>query len=107
MDGVEIVFTAENYITILKIYISKKSSFEKIEFCKLVDITQTNTITYNRIVDILEHYGIGKKVCSISNLKGVRIIIDRKELENFILKTKYYKLNDKFMHTCMFGCITP
>jgi hypothetical protein len=100
------VITAENFYMILEIYNSKKVQFSREEFCELLYIAQTNTITYKKIIKILSDEDIltyKDRVYHNSRLH----IVDRKKLEKFILKNLFYKKVDMFMHNCMWGAITP
>jgi len=107
MEGEKEMVTAENYFRIMNIYNTKKSQFERADFCDEIGVTMTNSFTYKKIIDILTFFDCILLKPSLENRKSYKIIIDLKKLEKLLLSLNYYKKTDEFIHKCMWGSITP
>ncbi len=95
--------SGNDYKMILRLYNSKLKRINRLKFCEIIGISHTNSVSYKRIIHLLENivfvknYNIG---CEI------RIEIDRDKLEEFWRNTDFYKLTDDGIHKSTFGAIT-
>ncbi|MBU1027939.1 MAG: hypothetical protein KKF48_02740 [Nanoarchaeota archaeon] len=98
------MITKEQYFWLLEVYNFQIKSFSRSSFCEIIHISNTNSKSYNQIINLLKD----NKIISIG--KGysnqIRIYVDKNKLEKFIRKTEYYKKNDDFIHKSTFGAIT-
>ena len=107
MEEEKEMMTSDNYFRILDIYNTKKTQFERVNFCEDIGVTTTNSITYKKIIDILVNADCILLKPSLENCKSYKIIINLKKLEKFILNSEYYKKTDEFIHKCMWWSVTP
>ena len=96
--------TKEQYFWLVSLYNSKKKEFSRKEFCKTINISDTNSKSYNQIIYILKENFIVSIADGFSN--QIKINLNRDKLERFIRKTCYYKSTDDFIHKSTFGAIT-
>jgi hypothetical protein len=98
--------TKEQYFMILGLYnklgnplFKRTKIISREEFCNYLNISKTNSNTYNKIITILSS-------ClnvhpSFENKKNIEINIPN--LDKFIRQTEYFKLVDKFIYTSTHG----
>lgn len=89
--------TSNQYNLFLNLYNSKRKSFTKKEFCQTLNIKNTNTISYNKVIKTL----ILNNISTVKDYfnKQKLITIDRRKLERFIRSTKQFKNTDNFIHS--------
>ena len=98
------MISKEQYFWLLDVYNSKIKSFSRNEFCEVINISNTNSRSYNQIIYILKENFIVSIADGFSN--QIKINLNRDKLERFIRKTCYYKSTDDFIHKSTFGAIT-
>ena len=90
------MITKEQYFWLVCIYNSKLKSYNRNGFCKIINISNTNSKSYNQIINILKENNIISFGDDTSN--QIVIYINRNKLEKFIRKSDYFKLTDEFIH---------
>jgi len=98
------IVTKEQYFWLINLYNSKKREFNRNEFCEIINISTTNSKSYNQIINLLKEKNI--VVINESFRNQIKIVLDRTKLERLIRKSIYYKLTDDFIHKSTFGAIT-
>lgn len=96
MEEGNIEVSPEIYFFLCRLAISKKKEFNRKELCASIEITESNSKTYNKVMKILKDNLI---VPEREHTKYLPIFVDKKKLEKFLFNTSHYKLNDRFIHS--------
>lgn len=95
--------TLGNFYSLIHIYNSKKTQFYRQELCYLINISENNTISFNKIYSILDNNNI---LIKKSGTYDYQLIIDRKRLAEFIRHSMFYKTVEDFIHKSLIGAVT-
>jgi hypothetical protein len=98
--------TQDDFFKLVKLYNSlgvgifkKVFKKEKKEICESFNITSTNFLTYNKIINILQSNEIIQKENFFNGTTPrTRWIIDSVKLDRLIRSTEYFEITDKFIH---------
>lgn len=106
MEGLDYKVTGNIYLILLKIYNSKKNKIYRLDFCNLINISETNYTTYKKLRLLMEYHNLASfdNSLRIGNEKIIKI--NRIELRNFIDSLDFLILTEDYLHNSRIGVVT-